>query len=36
VADRPKRPLRTAEVEMDREGHSKMLVDKFRRERWPT
>jgi asparagine synthetase B (glutamine-hydrolysing) len=35
VADAPKRPLRTAEVERDREGWSKMLVDKFRSERWP-
>ncbi len=34
VADRPKRPLRTAAVERNREGNSKMLVDKFRQEKW--
>ena len=34
AADRKKRPLRTAEVERDREVWSKMLVDKFRREKW--
>ena len=35
VADRPKRALRTATIEVNREANSKMLVDKFRAARWP-
>jgi asparagine synthase (glutamine-hydrolysing) len=34
VVDQGKRPLRTVEIERDREGHSKRLVEMFRRARW--
>lgn len=35
-ADAPKVPLRTAEVERDREKNSLAMVAEFRRQRWPS
>ena len=34
LADQPKRPLRTQDVEKDREGWSRSLVAQFRKTRW--
>jgi asparagine synthase (glutamine-hydrolysing) len=34
VADREKVPLRTADVESDREGRSRLIVEMFRRSKW--
>ena len=36
ITTQPKRALRTADVEIDREGHSMELVGAFRRMVWPT
>lgn len=36
LADAPKRPLRTARVEVDREQNSRQLVELFREATWPS